>query len=253
MFFKSSLALLASHRFNLLMSAVANVVWTGGQLITLQFLFEKVESFNGWSINDMILLLGFGQFFVYTMFVVYYNNHIDLQAKIVDGTLDNVLTKPVNAKFFTSFEKVSIAQLFPFLVAVIPLIAIGARDLRALTAGDVMISLLILILGIFIMFFLSLALTSLNFYTDNANGIRDMVTNTTDLGRIPLNYFPSPIQLVFTFAIPLAFVTYYPVLVLKSPQNISLILGVEWLLLVAFVVISHLLWSRGIRRYSGAS
>lgn len=253
LFFKNSLALLASHRFNLLMSALGNIVWTAGQVISLNFIFGKVQDFQGWSINDMILLLGFGQLFVYLMFILYWDNHATVQAKIVAGELETYLTKPINLKFFLSFENVSIAQLIPFIVAVIPLIAIGIRDLRAVGITDIIFCILVLIVGSIIIFFLNLILAGLNFYTDDATSIRDMVMNTTDMSRIPLTFFPGPLQLVFVFFIPLAFVTYYPALILKEPQNMLLILFVEILVLIIFYLISKLVWKKGLERYTGAA
>ncbi|MBL8014995.1 MAG: ABC-2 family transporter protein [Candidatus Doudnabacteria bacterium] len=253
LFFKNSLALLASHRFNLLMSAIANIVWTFGQIVSLQFLFTRIDSFEGWSINDMVLLLGFGQLFVYIMFVLYFNNHGELQTKILEGELDTLLLKPVSTQFFISFQNVLIAQIIPLFIAVAPLIVIGIRDLRALSVHDVLFSIIVLLIGMIVMYLLSLSLSGLNFFTDNATAIRDMVMNTTDMSRIPLTFFPNPIQLVFVFFIPLAFVTYYPTLILKSPQNMFLILGLEIFTLIVFYFISQFIWKKGLQRYSGVA
>lgn len=253
LFFKNSIALLASHRFNLLMSAFANIVWTFGQIVSLQFLFERIDNFEGWSINDMVLLLGFGQLFVYIMFVMYFNNHADLQNKIIEGELDTLLAKPVSIQFFASFQNVLIAQIIPLFVAVIPLLVIGVRDLRALSIVDVIFATVVLLIGMLTMFFLSLSLAGLNFFTDNANSIRDMVMNTTDMSRIPISFFPTPIQLIFIFVIPLGFVTYYPALILKSPQNMQFVFGIEIFTLIVSYLFSQLIWMKGLKRYSGAA
>jgi len=253
LFFKNSMALLASHRFNLLMSALGNIIWTVGQVISLNFIFEKVQDFQGWSINDMILLLGFGQLFVYLMFILYWDNHAMLQAKIVAGEMESYLTKPINLKFFLSFEQVSIAQIIPFIFAVIPLLIIGVRDLRVVGSVDIIFCIIVLILGSLIIFFLNLLLAGLNFYTDDATSIRDMVMNTTDMSRIPLTFFPGSLQLIFVFFIPLAFVTYYPALILKAPQNMILIVVVELLVLLGFYLVSKYVWKYGLKRYTGAA
>lgn len=253
LFIKNSLAILASHRFNLFMSAMGNIAWTVGQVVSLQFIFERVQGFDGWSINDMILLLGLGQLFVYVMFILYFDNHALLQPYIVNGELEKYLTKPVNTKFFLSFENVQIAQILPLFVAVIPLIIIGVRDLRVVSLVDIIFCLLVLLIGMVVFFFMSLTLTGLNFFTDDASSIRDAVMNLTDMSRIPLRFFPSPVQFVFTFFIPLAFVTYYPALILKEPQNMLLIILAELVTLVIFYWISKFVWNKGLKRYTGAA
>lgn len=252
-FFKNSLAVLASHRFNLIMSALGNIVWTIGQVISLQFIFERIQNFDGWSINDMIFLLGFGQLFVYVMFILYFDNHALLQQIIVMGDLDKYLTKPINLKFFISFENIQIAQIMPLLVAVLPLLIIGSRDLQAINLLNIIFCILVLIIGMVIFYLMSLALTGLNFFTEDATSIRDAVMNTTDISRIPLPFFPTPVQFVFIFFIPLAFVTYYPAVILKEPQNIFLILFIEVLTLAFFYLLSKWIWQIGLKRYSGAA
>ncbi|MEP7103771.1 MAG: ABC-2 family transporter protein [Candidatus Dojkabacteria bacterium] len=251
-FFKNSVAELGSHRFNLLMSAVGNIVWTFSQVVTLQFLFQRINSFDGWSINDMILLLAFGQIFAYTMFIFYFDNHVELQTKTVLGELDMYLTKPLNLKFFLSFASVSVAQFIPFFVAVLPLLIIGVRDLRAVGLLDIIFCITVFMIGVIAMFFLSLSIAGLNFFTDDASSVRDIVMNSMDLNRIPISILPSPAQFVFIFAIPIAFVTYYPVLILKSSQNMFLIILAGLIVLISFYLLSKIIWNQGLKRYSGA-
>ena len=80
-FFTSSVMLLAAHRFNLLMSSVANVIWTLGQLLALSFLFDQIDNFDGWTFYELLLLLSFGQIYVYSAFLIYDNNFKSLPQK----------------------------------------------------------------------------------------------------------------------------------------------------------------------------
>lgn len=253
LFFKYSLALLASHRFNFIMSAVSNVLWTLGQVISLQFIFERVQEFNGWSISDMLFLLGFGQLYVYTMFIFYQSNHDMIESYIITGDLDRMLTKPINLKFFLSFEGISVLQIIPCFVTVVPLLAIGFSGLQSLSPFDVVFAFIVFIIGAVILFFFSLTLSGINFFTDSAQSLRDTFANLTDSSRIPLTFFPTVIQFTFSFVIPLGFVTFYPTSILKNEQNALSVIIAELIVLAIFILLSKLVWGAGLKRYSGAA
>jgi len=155
--------------------------------------------------------------------------------------------------FYFILLKNLLSQIIPFIFAVIPLLIIGVRDLRVVGSVDIIFCIIVLILGSLFIFFLNLLLAGLNFYTDDATSIRDMVMNTTDMSRIPLTFFPGSLQLIFVFFIPLAFVTYYPALILKAPQNMILIVVVELLVLLGFYLVSKYVWKYGLKRYTGAA
>ncbi|MDQ7020400.1 MAG: ABC-2 family transporter protein [Candidatus Dojkabacteria bacterium] len=83
LFIKVSIVELMSHRFNLMMSALANIVWTMGQLISLKFLFSKIDTFQGWEFKDMILLLVFSQIYVYLFVIIFFKNFRELPKKLI--------------------------------------------------------------------------------------------------------------------------------------------------------------------------
>jgi ABC-2 type transport system permease protein len=253
LFFKQSISLIASHRFNLIMSAVSNILWTAGQVISLQYLFEKVSTFDGWSFSDMLFLLGFGQLYVYTMFITYQSNHDHVEKKIIRGELDRILTRPINLKFFLSFESVSILQIIPCFVTVLPLLTLGFLGLKEVGVTDIIFATITFIVGAIIMFFFSLILAGINFYTDSAQSLRDMFASSTDMSRVPITFYPTGLQLIFIFVMPFAFVTFYPAAILKNIQGVGFVISIEILVLIAMILISKIVWAKGLKRYTGAA
>lgn len=191
LFVRNSLQLFLSHRFNFLMGILANTVWTIAQLISLRFLFEKINTFQGWSYPDLILLLGFGQVYVYTTFMVYDVNLSDLPKKIISGSFDRMLTKPINIKFLSSFESVAVAQFIPMIVTVTPLIIYGLMGREALSPTSLLLAFFLIMVGIIAFYFLALALIGLTFFVENAQSIKDFLTQrSTDMSRIPVTFSP---------------------------------------------------------------
>ncbi len=241
-----------SHRFNFLMGILANTVWTVSQLVSLRFLFDKVSSFQGWSYPDLILLLAFGQIYVYGSYMIYDMNLSNLPKKIISGEFDRMLTKPINIKFLSSFETVAVAQILPMVVTVTPLLVYGLIGRSTLTVPLLLSALGICLLGMIAFFFLSLALIGLTFFVENAQALKEFLTQrSTDLSRIPVSFFPKSVQYTLTFVIPLAFVTYYPVLIIQAKTSPWTSLVVVTAISLVFYLLQKWIWKRGLINYSG--
>lgn len=252
LFVRNSLQLFMSHRFNFLMGITANIIWTVSQLISLRFLFDKIGTFQGWSFRDLVLLLGFGQIYVYTSFLIYDNNISELPKKIISGAFDRMLTKPINIKFLSSFETIAIAQFIPMIATVIPLLIYGFAGRQNLTISSILIASLFVILGNIAFYLLTLTIIGLTFFIENAQSIKEFITQrSVDLSRIPTDYFPKIIRYIITYAIPLAFVTYYPAMVIRGQINSLIPLTSLLVLIVIFYLLGHAIWQKGLKNYSG--
>jgi len=252
LFFTTSWQLFLSHRFNFMMGIVANILWTISQLITIQFLFFKVKTFMDWSIGDMILLLGLGQIYVYTSWLFFEPNFSDLFNKINSGAFDRMLTKPVNIKFLATFERVMVSQLLPTITTVIPLIGYGLYTRQALSFFDFGLALIVCFLGVVAMYLLGLTLSGLIFFFEDIQSVRDLLTmQITELSRVPLSVFPKFLQQILTFVIPLAFIAFYPVQIIRNQAGFGKVFLIEMTMIMVFYLLSKITWKAGLRRYSG--
>ena len=252
LFLRNSVKLFVSHRFNFLMGILANTIWTASQLFSLRFLFAKISTFQGWGYPDLVLLLGFGQIYVYTSFMIYDINLSNLPKKIISGDFDRMLTKPINIKFLSSFETIAVAQFIPMIVTVTPLFIYGLIGRQNLSVFHILAALLLCVFGIIAFFFLSLALIGLTFFVENAQSIKDFLAQrSTDLSRIPVTFFPKAVQYTLTFVIPLAFVTYYPVLIIQSKTNPLMPIITVSVVSAVFYFLQKWIWKRGLINYSG--
>ena len=251
-FLKSSFQLFMSHRFNFFMGAFANILWTVSQLITVNYLFTKIPSFQGWSLADLILLLSFGQVYVYVSAMIFDLNLNKLPDKIISGAFDRMLTKPINILFLSSFEQLSIATLIPMITTVTPLMLYGMINRSSFQLLDLFFATITLILGIITLYFLSLAISGLTFFFEDIQSIKEyVVMRTIDLARIPLSIFPQLIQSVLTFVIPTAFIAYYPAQIIRHQTDLFFIFFIQAFLLVIFYLTAQIIWKAGLKKYSG--
>lgn len=253
LFLVNSFNLLMSHRFNLLMSAFANIIWTVGQVVALQFLSSKINNYINWSLGDLLMLLAVSQIFFYLSYMIYEVNLDEFSDKIIKGELDRYLLKPINLKFIISFEKVSVAQFIPLLTTVLPLFVLAFLNRPTNNWHLIFPAVGLLAIGITAQYFFSLALTGLNFFFDNAQGVRDILTKgATDFIRVPLDILPGFLRQTLTFGVPLAFVSFYPTLIIKNSQIDWSIFLLALIVAFCFWLISKIIWHFGLKNYDSS-
>ena len=252
LFFASSWQLFLSHRFDFFMGVVANILWTLSQLVALQFLFVKVKSFGDWSMGDLVLLLGMGQVYVYTSWLLFEHNFSALFNKINSGAFDRMLTKPVNIKFMATMERVTVSQLLPMMTTVVPLIVYGLSMRQELHLVDFGLAMVVCFLGIVAMYLLGLTLSGLIFFFEDIQSVRDLLTmQITELSRVPLSVFPKLLQQILTFVIPLAFIAYYPVMIIRNQASFISVFVIEIMIVLVLYFLSKITWKEGLKHYSG--
>ena len=70
-----------------------------------------------------------------------------------------------------------------------------------------------------------------------------------DFAKYPSSIFSGVFSFLFTFIIPIAFVAYYPSLVILEPDNVPLLSWLSPLLGVLFFWLSYKFWMLGVRKY----
>lgn len=252
LFVKVSVSLFLSHRFNVVMSALSSIIWTITQVIGLQFLFEKVETFAGWTLPETVLLLACGQMMFYSWVVVYEHSMAKFPQELIKGEVDRYLTRPVSLIFFISFKSVTIQQLIPMVTTVLPLMLYGLTNTTIAEPIYILQAFIILFFSLIIIYFMNLALLGVNFFIDNFDTAKDIIVNgSLDFNRVPFTILPSALRTIFTVIIPVAFVAFYPVMIIKGQESFATIFLYEMIILIIFILLSKLIWNKGLRRYSG--
>ena len=70
-----------------------------------------------------------------------------------------------------------------------------------------------------------------------------------DYAKYPASIFSGVFRIIFTFVIPIAFVAYYPSLVLLQPDNVPLLTWLSPLIGLVFFFLSYAFWMLGVRKY----
>ena len=70
-----------------------------------------------------------------------------------------------------------------------------------------------------------------------------------DFAKYPSSIFEGIFKIIFTFIIPIAFIAYYPSLVILEPSNVPILSWISPFYGILFVYLSYRFWMLGVRKY----
>jgi ABC-2 type transport system permease protein len=169
-----------------------------------------------------------------------------------DGMLDFVLTKPVNSQFFASTRYLDLNGVANTMVGV-AVIGYGLRltghapDFPAFLGW-----LLTMTCGLVMAYALWFVIVTLTVWTVRMDAAGAAFEPVLQLARMPINIYPQRMQMMLTFALPVAFLTTIPAsFLLGRGQPVWLGMAVAGAAL--FLGLSSRFWSFALRHYGSAS
>ena len=89
------------------------------------------------------------------------------------------------------------------------------------------------------------------FWIINSGYVMVMAVKFKDYARYPATIFNPVFKFIFTFIIPIAFIAYYPSLVVLRPDEIPILSWLSPVIGIVFFFISYKIWMKGAMSYSG--
>jgi ABC-2 type transport system permease protein len=251
-FFKVNVQMSLAYRADTVVNIVLNIMWLGWELLSLSIIFNNTTTLGGWSLGELIALLGVFRLVNTLMIALIWPNTEKFNQSIRDGSMDYTILQPVNSLFLVTFSRMTIWRIWDLVLAVI-LIATGINmsgDIA--TLPNILSFLLLIVSGAFIIYSLWVVLIALTFWFTKFDNNVTILQALLDAGRYPATVYPAWLRIIVTFVIPIAVATTVPLQALRgelNPQNILIFVAVSGL---SFLVASQV-WKAGLRQYSGAS
>lgn len=243
------------YPINLLGWVLANPIQFIVGFATIKFVVDQFGTLAGWGYQELSFLYGLSvlshglavMFFIQTWYMGKF---------IIRGEFDQFLLRPMNVLFqflFMDFNLIGISDLIPGLIVFI----YGCYNVHfqcdlkniLLLAGTVAGGTLIRGAVWIICGSLSFWTKSTTRYVDFTRELFDRVT------MYPLTIYPRPIQWLFTFLLPLGWITFYPAgsLLGKQVGNIPVNMALVTLGIGVLVFgLGCIIFTAGTRRYESA-
>lgn len=115
-FFKASAVADLEFRFNFVVLMCAEFIWYGTQLVLYEVLYRHTTSLAGWTLPEMRVFIFLALFVDSIYMILWDTNFIKFAEDLRRGNLDLLLTKPIDAIFMLTSQKISISHLPCFFI-----------------------------------------------------------------------------------------------------------------------------------------
>jgi ABC-2 type transport system permease protein len=251
--FKINIQQELAYRVDTLVNILTSLMWLAWELIGLGIIFSNTDNIAGWSVGDILVLLGVFRIINTFMMMIVWPNTEKFNRGIREGTLDYTFLQPMNSQFMVSLSRIVIWNAWNIIIG-IALIVIGlfASGSEPPSLVSTVTFLLLAASGGLVIYSLWIVLIALTFWFTKFDNNVTLMQALMDTGRFPATVYPVWLRIIITFVIPIALATTVPVQALRGELSwwqvaLALAIGV-----IAFYVSSRL-WKAGVRRYSGAS
>ena len=250
-FFRASLAVDLEFRANFLARIVTDIFWYLAQVLSFELIFNFTDQIGGWSRADARVFLGV--LFVIDAFIMItiQTNLDNLSESVRKGSLDLLLSKPVNSQFMVSLKYVSTAHLGNLLLGISWLAWACAQK------NDLSIIRLLWLLpgvpcGVIIYYSFRFPFNAVALLSGSATNLQYLFYHIYRLGMRPDNIYPSWLKYTVLTILPMGLIASVPTRLLLGTA--SWWLGL-WAAAVAAISLwgSTLIWKSALRRYSSAS
>lgn len=250
LFWSAAIAAELEYRVNFIIAALSSIGNLAGSLFGLFLFYRKGYTFQGWSWEAALLVLGIFtllQGFSATFLAPNLNRIV---RHVQEGTLDFVLLKPIRSQFWLSVHTLSPWGL-PDLIFGVVLIGYASARL-GLQAGNLLLSFIPLIFGLVILYSLWFMLGATSIWFVKIYNVTEVLRGLLEAGRYPMIAYPTAFRFFFTFIVPVAFLTTVPAEAMLGRTNVIWIVGAG-LLAVALFLFAGWFWRFALRFYTSAS
>jgi ABC-2 type transport system permease protein len=197
-------------------------------------------------------VLGLFQFFLGMVNTFLTPNVQDFTEHIRTGTMDFILTKPLNSQFHASLRRINVWGTVDMLIGGgIIIYALGRLEVT-LTLDRVVMAALLMICAAIILYALIMLLITSAFWFVQLENVMELLFTFYEAGRFPVSVFPAWLRLILTFVVPIAFITTVPAAVVLGRLNAEFVLIGVIVTAVLFAACVAF-WRYAVRHYSSAS
>lgn len=250
-FLSSSLARELEFRANFIAKFLQNFFWVTWFLLVLMVVYRNTDSVAGWNESEGYILAS-TTFLMSAFFGLFFRSLLEIPEHVRKGTMDFILTRPVDSQFWASTRRFNFDQLGSFAAGVILLTYAVTHFDRAISFAQWASYGVLVASSVAIFYAFNLCLMTLSIWFVRVDNLWVLSETVLDVTRFPVDIFSVGIQRGMTYILPLAFLSTIPARQLVNGADISMIaLGVFWAF--SSLVFARWFWKYALRFYTSAS
>lgn len=247
----ASISAQLEYRANFLVSLLSALLTSGGALFGLLVLSGDGRTIGGWTYAEASVVVGLFTIVQGFIGAVLYPNLNKIAEAIRLGTMDFTLLKPIDAQFLVSTRNVNIFHLIDVGVGIV-VIAWALNRIPGVTLAGLALGLVLGVAALAVVYTIWFMLTTTAFWFVKVENVTELFSGLFRAGQFPVSAFPGWVRLLFTFLIPVAFITTVPseaIVGRLRPESAIASVAVAG----ALLAVSRWFWRVAVRSYTSAS
>ena len=251
-FFRNSLSRDMEFKMNFIGDLFVDTIFYGSMYFFWSIIFSYIDVLGDFNQQAVIIFLVV-MYLTDSVFVFFFGgNTFTLNTMVVKGELDFVLIKPVNSQFFLSLRYVCSYSIVSFLILSSLLLKLVYDYHGFISFLNLIFFSFSFILGILIFYCFEFIISCLVFWYRNFSVGGWLASEMTKYSRRPDSIYEGKFRRIVFTIFPMAMITSVPARILIFGPEFYLIL-LQILVTIIFLILTNLIWNRGLRLYESAS
>ena len=242
------------YRGSFLMMSLGHFIITGIEIFAVWSLFQRFHTIAGWNFEEIAILYALAN--LSFALAEGLGRGFDMFGQLVkSGEFDRMLLRPRSTVLQVSSNECQLMRIGRFSQAMIVLFY-ASNKLMIYASWDKICILVISILGGACLFYgLFIIQATISFWTTETLELMNTVTyGGIEAGSYPIDIYHDWFRKLFIYIIPVACVTYFPVLYITGKQDkiLNAPIWFSWIAPfsgIVFLLISIRLWHYGVSHY----
>ena len=239
-----------SYRADFIISTIGMICTNIAGFISFWILFSRFPSINGWGYYEILFLYGFSLVSL-TPVQCFFDNNWSLRQYVYSGDFIKYCFRPINLFFYFQSEVFDVKGLGQLAFGLGTLIFAWVKLGLGCSVLMILKMIVFLLTASLIMISLQNAAAATCFWIQNSVYVMDFVNRFRDYAKYPVTIFNKGFRFIFTFIMPIAFIAYYPSLVILRPDAVPVLSWISPLIGMLFFFLSYKFWMFGALKYSG--
>ena len=239
-----------SYRADFIISNIGMIISNLVGFVTFYILFSNFPSINGWTMYEMLFMYGFS-LIALTPLQCFFDNNWNLRFMVRTGDFIKYCFRPINIFFYFISEVFDVKGLGQLCFGVGTLVYAWSHLAIPVSFVTIMQTVLYFLAASLFMIAIMNFAAATCFWIQNSGYVMVIMFRFKDFAKYPASIFNTVFRVIFTFVIPIAFIAYYPSLVVLRPDNVPLLSWLSPLIGLAFFYLSYKFWMLGARKYDG--
>jgi ABC-2 type transport system permease protein len=250
-FFVTSFARELEFRANFFAKILQNATWIVFFILILLVVYRNTDSVAGWSRGDSFVLAA-TIFIMTSIGTAIFMSIMEIPQHVRQGTLDFIVTKPIDSQFWISTRKFNFDKIGTLLAGIAMMVVGLAQTNSHPGFAEWTAFLILLAASLTIYYSVSLMLMTTGIWLVRVDNLWVLTETMTEVARYPIDIYGSGIRGILTFVLPMAFIATIPATQLVKGVNWGMVgLGVVWALV--FFILARVFWKFAMRCYTSAS